>query len=528
MQRPLQLPELRGDIVSAAYLATFGVFFYVSYGEKESAPRILCQWLAWSLLALALIAAYRISPLHPLATYPGPVLCRITALQWAYVVSTGKRHLVTARLHEKYGVFVRIGPNTLSINSHEAIGPIYSSANCMNKSNSYRPGRVFDGGLFFIREKDIHDARRRIWAPAFSPSSLSSASITASRRTGELVNHLAQSDGSTINLSDFLRRWSYDVMGDLTFGKSSRIELMSNGDKNGLIASGQKATISWEILGEVPMIFDVICYLPEMFIRDIHVLRRTTMRLFSSRKQMQVSQADICSHLLQDHDGPSTEKLSDEELEYDALFAIQAGSDTTSSVFTFLVYYVLADQAVHSKLTAELDKKFPRGIEQSEMPTLFQLEYLEAVVREALRLGTPLPGLPRVVPQGGAVICSKFIPAGTIVGVPIYAQHINKENFWPDPLEFRPERWMPGGLGPGSVLNTAGFIPFSSGSFGCLAKNFAFQELRIGAAHLFTSLDIKLSPSFNHQRFKAGIQNMRSTVFQYPLNVTIRRRESHA
>ncbi|KAJ6517974.1 cytochrome P450 [Mycena vitilis] len=528
MQRHLQLPELRGDVFSAAYLGTFGAFFYASYGGQDSAPRILCQWLALSLLSLALIAAYRISPLHPLAVYPGPVLCRITTLQWAYVVSTGKRHLVTARLHEKYGVFVRIGPNTLSINSHEAIGPIYSSANCMNKSHSYRPGRVFDGGLFFIREKNIHDVRRRIWAPAFSPSGVSSASIIASRRSGELVNHLAQSDGSTVNLSDFLRRWSYDVMGDLTFGKSSRIELMSNGDKIGLIASGHKATISWEILGEIPMIFDVISYLPEMFIRDIHTLRRTTMRLLLNRKQTQVSETDICSHLLQEHDGPSTEQLSDEELGHDALFAIQGGSDTTSSVFTFLVYYVLADKAVHSKLIAELDKKFPRGIDQDEMHTLLQLEYLEAVVQEALRLGTPLPGLSRVVPQGGAVICSKFIPAGTIVGVPIYAQHTNKENFWPDPLQFRPERWMPGGLGPGSVLNTAGFIPFSSGSFGCLAKNFAFQELRIGVAHLFTSLDIELDPSFNHERFRAGVQNMRSTVFQYPLTVTIKRRESHA
>lgn len=55
------------------------------------------------------ILLYRISPLHPLARYPGPTLARVSAFWIAYIASRGKRHLYVQGLHEKYGDIVRIG-----------------------------------------------------------------------------------------------------------------------------------------------------------------------------------------------------------------------------------------------------------------------------------------------------------------------------------------------------------------------------------------------------------------------------------
>lgn len=55
------------------------------------------------------MVAYRLSPFHPLAKFPGPLLARITNLWLAYVVYTGKRHVKLAQLHNQYGVFVRTG-----------------------------------------------------------------------------------------------------------------------------------------------------------------------------------------------------------------------------------------------------------------------------------------------------------------------------------------------------------------------------------------------------------------------------------
>ncbi|KAJ7748813.1 cytochrome P450 [Mycena maculata] len=484
----IMFPEPRGDIILFAY-AVFSVALLYPNGSGWARATLL--WLALSLVPLALIVAYRVSPFHPLAQFPGPLLNKMTQIRLAYIVYTGKRHLEIARLHDEYGIVVRTGPNTLSINSHDASKRIYAASNCMDKSNAYRPGRLFDGGLFFIREKNIHDQRRRIWANAFSPVNLHAASHTLSRRSRQLAAHLAELDDQPINLSSWIRRWSYDVMGDLTFGKSSRIELMSDGDKDGVISSGQNATVLFEVL-------------------------------LAKRKQAETPEVDICSHLLVG-DSESAKKLSDEDLEHDALFAIQAGSDTSSGVLILLLYYILANRDVYQKLTQELNVHFAQANEDDER-SLFELPYLGAVVQEGLRLGTPSPGLPRVVPSGGCVIDSTFIPGGTIVGVPAYAQQISGDNFWPEPLDFRPDRWMPGGLGPGSVLNKSAVMCFSSGSFGCLGKTLAIRELYIATAQLLRELEIDLSPSFNHNAFREGIRNMRSTLFQYPLTVVIRPR----
>jgi len=55
------------------------------------------------------VIAYRVSPLHPLAEYPGPLICKISKLWAAYITSTGKQHIYYKQLHDQYGPYVRTG-----------------------------------------------------------------------------------------------------------------------------------------------------------------------------------------------------------------------------------------------------------------------------------------------------------------------------------------------------------------------------------------------------------------------------------
>lgn len=80
-----------------------------------------------------------------------------------------------------------------------------------------------------------------------------------------------------------------------------------------------------------------------------------------------------------------------------------------------------------------------------------------------MRLGAPLGTFARVTPKGGAVLAGKHIPEGTIVSVPSWTQNISEENFRPEPCAFRPERWLPGGLGPDSFVNRHAVMTFSHG-----------------------------------------------------------------
>ena len=64
--------------------------------------------LFWSTLATSILV-YRISPWHPLAKYPGPLLCKLSKFHAAYLALGGKQYLYYYKLHRKYGDVVRIG-----------------------------------------------------------------------------------------------------------------------------------------------------------------------------------------------------------------------------------------------------------------------------------------------------------------------------------------------------------------------------------------------------------------------------------
>lgn len=144
-----------------------------------------------------------------------------------------------------------------------------------------------------------------------------------------------------------------------------------------------------------------------------------------------------------------------------------------------MFYHLLQRRDVYERLTQELDEAFPSGeIQVEDISSFSKLPYLTAVVNEGLRLSTPFPGIPRVVPKGGIAIKDRFIPEGTVVSIPAWPQHVNPENFFPAPLDFMPERWLPGGLGPGSVLQPAALMVFSSGMCARLAGSMYFQSLQ--------------------------------------------------
>lgn len=92
-----------------------------------------------------------------------------------------------------------------------------------------------------------------------------------------------------------------------------------------------------------------------------------------------------------------------------------AGSDTTTISLTAILYHVLKNPAVLSKLQHELDEAVKDG--RMSSPITFKeaqaLSYLQAVIKEGLRVH-PATGftMPRVVPAGGAVFAGQFLPEG--------------------------------------------------------------------------------------------------------------------
>jgi len=101
--------------------------------------------------------------------------------------------------------------------------------------------------------------------------------------------------------------------------------------------------------------------------------------------------------------------------------------------------------------------------------------YTEAVVKEILRLCPAVPlvmrGLVESMRLGG-----HEIPAGTTVAPAIYLVH-HREDIYPHPFAFRPERFLDGA--GGRDVNNYTWLPFGSGVRRCVAATFAPMEMKL-------------------------------------------------
>lgn len=89
-----------------AFPALLSLLFVRQHGMLYAT--LLSFSIYFSSLITSLIV-YRLSPFHPLASYPGPVINKLSGLWMAWIAWRGKRHLYVQRLHDEYGDFVRIG-----------------------------------------------------------------------------------------------------------------------------------------------------------------------------------------------------------------------------------------------------------------------------------------------------------------------------------------------------------------------------------------------------------------------------------
>ena len=71
--------------------------------------------LTFSTALLGSISLYRLSPLHPLAKYPGPTRCKLTKIWMAWISFWGRPHIYYKTLHDKDGPIVRIGESLFDI-----------------------------------------------------------------------------------------------------------------------------------------------------------------------------------------------------------------------------------------------------------------------------------------------------------------------------------------------------------------------------------------------------------------------------
>ena len=114
---------------------------------------------------------------------------------------------------------------------------------------------------------------------------------------------------------------------------------------------------------------------------------------------------DFLSHFLR------SKKLSHQELRSNSSTLIIAGSETTATTLTGTTYLLLRAPLKLAKLVSEIRSTFAHE-EDITMLSVNRLEYMAACFEEGMRMYPAIPtGLPRRVPDCGAMVCGRWVPA---------------------------------------------------------------------------------------------------------------------
>lgn len=172
--------------------------------------------------------------------------------------------------------------------------------------------------------------------------------------------------------------------------------------------------------------------------------------------------------------------LTQPEASGEALLQVLAGSDTSAATIRIVLLNLMSAPLIYQRLQSEIDAAATSGAISNPIADAEArlLPYLQAVIKEGLRINPPATGMfPKEVPRGGDVIDGVFVPGGTQIGFAVYGLHHSRKIFGEDADVFRPERWLEAQGERLARMNGAAELIFHYGKWQCLGKPVALMEL---------------------------------------------------
>jgi len=150
------------------------------------------------------------------------------------------------------------------------------------------------------------------------------------------------------------------------------------------------------------------------------------------------------------------------------------------------LWLLATHKAVQRKLRAEV-APLVAADPNPDFRSLKQMDYLENVVMETLRLFPPVPMVVRQAAKGD-YIDNYWVPKGTLIDISIRAVNTCKDFWGEDAEDFRPERWT--NL-PKTDHATQSFQSFIAGPHHCIGKTMAIAEMKAVLAILIANFEFE-------------------------------------
>ncbi|MBA0636856.1 hypothetical protein Godav_005321 [Gossypium davidsonii] len=205
-----------------------------------------------------------------------------------------------------------------------------------------------------------------------------------------------------------------------------------------------------------------------------------------TKNNTKISNKDFLDFLLEFKDHETGKSLSRPQIKAFLADIVIGGTGTTSTSFE----WTMAELMLHPEVMKKTQEELTEVVGDANVVEEYhfhKLPYLQAVVKETLRLHPSAPLLLPRCPSQSCTLGGYTIPKGAKVFLNAWAMHRDSQ-LWENPYEFRPERFV----GDSNKLDFSGnkfhYIPFGSGRRMCAGLHLGERMLMYTLAtflHMF-------------------------------------------
>ncbi|KAI0828784.1 cytochrome P450 [Hypoxylon sp. FL0890] len=442
--------------------------------------------------------------LHPLRSYPGPLLAKITNWYTGFFAIKRDLHIEIWRNHQKYGPVVRIGPDRLTFNSATALRDIYQNER-VTKPPTYLCTQAKPGAhsIWNALDRGMHRRKRKLVGRATTDASMRSFEPSMIEQVDIFIQQLGRIRHQPVDVKNRCSYLSFDIIGLLSFGYS--LHLQTDEENQYLTERLARSNHRMHVYMQIPIIprHKLHIYINKFFQQEREKVACLVETMIRSRMAEDVdAKRDLYSYVAEAVNAKDDDGLRIGDLWYEAFFFIIAGGDTTATALSATFFYLSRHQKCYEKLATEIRTTF-RSADEICGSKLSGCQYLRACIDESLRMSPPLPGTlwRQLAPEeeGGKplIVDGHIIPPGTKVGVNTYSLHHNEEYFQ-DSFTYNPDRWLvtgdPKDGGASRKAMHDAFAAFSTGYRGCAGKPTAYLELSLALAKTLWYFDFETAP----------------------------------
>ncbi|XP_052864853.1 probable cytochrome P450 4aa1 [Anopheles cruzii] len=378
-----------------------------------------------------------------------------------------------------FPMFVVFEPNDLKI--------ILSSKKHTNKSLFYKLLHNFLGRGLITSSGHKWSTHRKLIQPTFNIQILEKFIETFADSAGSLIEKLPKEE-TVLNVTEYVNNCVLDILNEAVLGvpvkATDKSEMEKSPFRQGKVVAQYRITHPWLLFNSIYKMTDAA----SAELNQKKQLDEFSRKMIQRRREKTLTATDrrcLLDFMIEiSNENPD---FTDEDIIDEACTFMLAGQDSVGAAIAFTLFLL----ARHQEHQARCYEEIRQQLDGAKMPSALNirnLRYLEACIKESLRLYPSVPMMARKI--GEDVRVDKYnLPAGTEILILPYATH-RIEHVYPDPERFDPDRFAD----TAPHQNPYAFLPFSAGPRNCIGYKFAYIEMKTVVGRILQHYHLQPAP----------------------------------